>query len=641
MRFAVIHRCSQGSVMRHPVVGSVSPIRASVLLALVGLSTLAGCTTQTWVEPDTALSGVESAPEDPMAAHEAEAQADALLAENPKLLEGVDELEQIGTELDASDMGHVRYRQLHGGVPVFGGEAIVHLTPRGALFGVSDTLVRDIALDSDPSVDAETAATMARASQDTTLALEEAPETELVVLRRDGMDRLTWKVTLRLVGDAGLAALPVVFVDAQAGGVAWSYDDLQDVALQDSEKVTLDNRGSTSSSAAVVGDSSDAELRGTHEAVGATLDFLADTQARDSWDGRGAAVYSYGHYGRSYANAYWDGRRLVFGDGDGRSSGYMGVLDITAHELGHALTDAEAALIYEGESGALNEAASDMLAAAVEARVDGGTGQDTWDIGEDTWRDGRALRYMQAPSADGSSRSHYASRFTGFGDNGGVHINSGIANHWFYLLSEGGRHHDSRVRSGIVVPGIGIEAAYDIWYTALSRYMTRRTDFAGARQATEAACEASGYPVATCDAVSAAWFEVGVGGEPPQRSDQSGGGSSSSGGSGGSSSGGSSSGGVCPSGWGVVEGTVASGRDARFPYSVGGGDQRFLLVGPSGADLDLYVYRQDSSGQYQTLGSSTSSSSQEQVELSSSGGDHLVQVRSYSGGGDFTLCYDL
>ena len=608
-----------------------------------GLLALAagGCTTQTWVEPSEALSGVETAPANPMAAHEVEELADAVLAQNPKILDGVDSLERIATEVDDSDLGHVRYRQLQGGVPVFGGEAILHLTPRGALFGVSDTLVRDLSLDTTPGIDAATAETMARAAQDTGLVLEEAPQSELVVLRRDGDDRLTWKVSMRLVGDAGLAAMPVAFVDAREGGVVWTYDNLQDVALQDSEKITFDNRGSTRSSSAVVGDSSDADLRTTHEAVGAALDFLAETQGRDSWDGRGAVVYSFGHYGRNYANAYWDGQRLVFGDGDGWSGGYMGVLDIAVHELGHALTDAEAALIYEGESGALNEAASDMLAAAVEARVDGRTSQDTWDIGEDTWLDGRALRYMQAPSADGYSRSHYSARFTGYGDNGGVHINSGIANHWFYLLSEGGRHHDSRYRTGIVVEGVGINVAYDIWYTALSRYMTRRTGFAGARQATEAACEASGYPVATCDAVSAAWFEVGVGGAPPDRASQTDGGTTSSGGSssGGSSSGGSSS--VCPTGWGVVEGSVADGRDVRYPYSVGAGEQRFRLVGPSSIDLDLYVYRQDNAGQYETLGASTSASSTESVDITSPGGDHLVQVRSYSGGGDFTLCYDL
>ena len=584
------------------------------------------------------MFGVESAPAQPMAAEAVEARADALLSENPKLLDGVDSLERVETERDPADMGHVRYRQLHGGVPVFGGEAIVHLTPRGALFGVSDTLVRDIELDPVPSVEMETAEIIARAAQDRELVLEERPETELVVLRRVAGDVLAWQVRLRLVDDAGLASMPVVFVDAHAGRVAWSYDDLQDVALQDAEKVTLDNRGSTSSAAAVIGDSADADLRTTHEAVGAALDLLAETQGRDSWDDRGAVVYSFGHYGRRFANAYWDGRRLVFGDGDGYSTGYLGVLDITAHELGHALTDAEAALIYEGESGALNEAASDMLAAAVEAWVDGTTGRDTWDIGEDTWLDGRALRYMQAPSADGYSRSHYRLRFTGYADNGGVHINSGIANHWFYLLSEGGRHHDSRVLSGVVVPGVGIDAAYDIWYSALARYMTRRTDFAGARAATEAACEAGGYPAATCAAVSAAWFEVGVGGPPPTGSAEPA--DEDTAGSGGATpSEGNTS--ICPAGWGVLQDTVRAGGDMRYPYSAGAGEQRFVLKGPDDADLDLYVYREDRNGQYQTLGSSTSSTSEERVEVSSPGGEHLVQVQSYSGGGAFTLCYDL
>lgn len=610
------------------------PPHLAGLMASVGMA----CSSGGDVDPGPSIRGVENAPAGPMAADAVEARADALLAENPKLLEGVDAVERVGTELDAVDMGHVRYRQLHGGVPVFGGEALVHLTPRGALFGVSDSLVRDIDLDPTPSVDAGTAELIARAAQHRGLVLEERPETELVVLRRDVGDVLAWQVRLRLVDDGGLAAMPVVFVDAHAGRVAWSYDDLQDVALQDTEKVTLDNRGSTSSAAAVVGDSADGELRTTHEAVGATLDLLAETQGRDSWDDRGAVVYSFGHYGRGFTNAYWDGRRLVFGDGDGYSTGYLGVLDITAHELGHALTDAEAALIYEGESGALNEAASDMLAAAVEAWVDGATGRDTWDIGEDTWLDGRALRYMQAPSADGYSRSHYGRRFTGYADNGGVHINSGIANHWFYLLSEGGRHHDSRVRSGIVVPGVGIDAAYDIWYTALARYMTRRTDFAGAREATEAACEASGYSAETCAAVSAAWFEVGVGGPPPAGATDPADEDTAASGDGAPSEGGATG---CPAGWGVLKGTVRAGGDMRYPYSVGAGEQRFLLEGPDDADLDLYVYWEDRSGQYQTLGSSTSSTSAERVDVSSPGGEHLVQVQSYSGGGGFTLCYDL
>ncbi|MEC8425290.1 MAG: hypothetical protein VX000_16010, partial [Myxococcota bacterium] len=158
-------------------------LRPPLLAGLVA-SVGASCSTEAVVEPGAPLFGVESAPAQPMAAEAVEARADALLSENPKLLDGVDSLERVETERDPADMGHVRYRQLHGGVPVFGGEAIVHLTPRGALFGVSDTLVRDIELDPLPSVEMETAEIIARAAQDRELVLEERPETELVVLRR-------------------------------------------------------------------------------------------------------------------------------------------------------------------------------------------------------------------------------------------------------------------------------------------------------------------------------------------------------------------------------------------------------------------------------------------------------------------------
>lgn len=616
----------------------MSRLSGSAVLVLLSSLGVVACTPTDFQQPSLTAEPalVPEGAGEPLDPTTAGASADALLDANPKLLEGVDGLERISTEVDESGMAHVRYRQTEGGVPVFGSEALVHLTPQGALFGVTDTLSRDLAVDADPQLDRDGAIALAIASRGSGYDVPEDPEAELVVLRQDGRDRLTWQVRVRLEDDTGLVGIPVLFIDAHDRQLAWSFDDLHTFELDDAEKVTFDNRGSTSSRDAVVGDSSDADLRETHDGVGAALDYLAETQARDSWDGRGSKVYSFGHYGRNYANAFWDGRRLAFGDGDGWSTGYMGVLDIAVHELGHALTDAEARLVYQGESGALNEAASDILAAAVEAWVDGGTSQDTWDIGEDTWREGRALRFMQAPSADGSSRSHYANRYTGSADNGGVHLNSGIANHWFHLLAEGGRHHDSRFRSGIVVNGIGIDAAYDIWYTALTRYMVARTDFDGARAATESACAASGYPESTCDQVSAAWFEVGVGPEPANRTEQSGGGGSSS------SGGGSTSSGVCPTGWGEVEGSVSgTGRDQRYPYEGNGGDHQFVLVGPDRADFDLYLYKLDSRGQYQSVASSTSETSTESIDERGTAGQYLVQVRSYSGSGAFTLCYDL
>jgi Zn-dependent metalloprotease len=620
------------------------PYRLTGASLLVGLlAPLAACTANgfdTTLELAPSLGATDGVPLDSASAQE---HADDILASSDRLLDGIDELELEGVEVDSVDMGHVRYRQLHQGLPVFGGEAIVHLTQSGALFRVSDDLSRHLDVDTEPALTHADAAAVALDRQDPDATQQAAPDATLVVLRLEDVDRLAWHVQLSQIESTGRPALPNVLIDAHSGNVLLSWNDLKTSALRDAKKTTWNNRGGTDSRDAVVGDSSDDDLRTTHLAVGATLGFLDQVLGRDSFDDRGGAVHAYGHYGYRYNNAYWDGSRLVLGDGDGITSGNLGVLDITAHELGHALTDYEARLRYQGESGALNEAASDILAAAVEAHVDGGVSQDTWDIGEDTWLDGRALRYMDAPSEDGMSKDHYGARYTGYSDNGGVHINSGIANHWFYLLSQGGQHHRTAWRSGAVVQGIGIEAAADIWYTALSRYMTSSTTFDGARLATEAACEGAGYSPAVCAQVSTAWYEVGVGGVPPDVSTDTGGGSSSGSSSGSSgSSGSSSSSGACPSGWGELAGSVTgTGADAQYPYSGGGGTHQFRLAGPDGADFDLYLYRKDSSGQYQAVASSTSATSDEEVLYNSSGGDHLIQVTSYQGGGGFVLCYDL
>ena len=117
------------------------------------------------------------------------------------------------------------------------------------------------------------------------------------------------------------------------------------------------------------------------------------------------------------------------------------------------------------------------------------------------------------PSDDGSSRDHYSDRYTGEADNGGVHFNSGIGNHFFYLLSEGGQHHDPAFRSGHVVNGIGIEDAFQVWYRALTVYMVPGTDFADARAATELAADDL-FGETVREEVATAWYEVGVGGAP-------------------------------------------------------------------------------------------------------------------------------
>ena len=628
-----------------------------ILLAPLFLAACAG---------DSPLSEVQSATANPAAPTtaadlaatggsvltEAEAQetAQAILSASPRLTDGVDALVVSDTTVDDRGLAHVRYQQVHQGVPVFGAEAMIHTDAAGVLFRSSETLVRGLTLDVTPTATAEAAIASARADLAGGTTDVEAPTAELVVLRHAGTDHLAWKVALYVEAPDGAVSQPLTFVDAHSLAPIAGWNDLKETALSDSDKVTYDMNNSTRFSRARVGDSSDSELATTHAAVGSTLDFLSTGFGRSSYDDRGATVSSYGHYSRRYVNAYWDGRRLVFGDGDGATSDYLGVLDVTAHELGHALTDSEANLTYSYESGALNEASSDILAAAVEAYVDGTTGQDTWDVGEDCWLADRALRFMQSPSDDGASYDYYPNRYTGSSDNGGVHWNSGIANHYFYLLVEGGQHHDASVRSGNTVNGIGITKGYAIWYEALTNYMTSSTDYAAARTATESACAALGYTVSECESVSYAWYEVGVGSNPG-----SGGGGSTGGGStGGSTTGGgtgtdSGDSGVvdtgtptgCPSGYAELTGSLTSGADDQYTYSTSTtGTHEYLLTGPASADFDLYLYKQKGKS-YRSVSSSTGATSTESLSYTDGKGSYLIQVLSASGGGAYTLCYSI
>ncbi|MCA9686273.1 MAG: M4 family metallopeptidase, partial [Myxococcales bacterium] len=240
------------------------------------------------------------------------------------------------------------------------------------------------------------------------------------------------------------------------------------------------------------------------------------------------------------------------------------------HEFSHAVTTHTAGLIYQGESGALNEATSDIFAAAVES-FKGSTVSDVWHIGEDCWIASPGfLRNMADPvSSNAGDKDYYPTRYTGNQDNGGVHWNSGIANLFFYLLSDGGTH--PRNATNINVTGIGVTDAVKIWYRALTVYMTSSTNFAGARTATiSAATDLFGAGSQQNISVQDAWAAVGVG------SPASGGG----GGGGGS--------------YEVVDtkGGLSGGASANAyygPYDATGLQAiKFVMSGGSG-DADLYV----------------------------------------------------
>jgi Zn-dependent metalloprotease len=248
-----------------------------------------------------------------------------------------------------------------------------------------------------------------------------------------------------------------------------------------------------------------------HYGAQMTYDFYKDILGRDSIDGKGEKLQSNVHISNNYVNAFWDGKTMNYGDGDGKTAGPLTTLDIAGHEITHGLTERTAGLIYNGESGGLNEAFSDIMGTGVEwyASQKNSAVKFDWAVGEDAWTPNNgdptdALRYMNDPTKDKYSIDHYSN----YPKQTEVHGSSGIANNAFYLLSEGGKNRTSGVE---VQDGIGIEKSLKIYGRALQNYMTPRTTFAEAREATiKAATDLFGADSVEVAKVKESWSAVGV-----------------------------------------------------------------------------------------------------------------------------------
>jgi Zn-dependent metalloprotease len=240
-----------------------------------------------------------------------------------------------------------------------------------------------------------------------------------------------------------------------------------------------------------------------------TWDYYAATYGRVGIKGDGAGSLSRVHYRRRYNNATWNDSCLcmTYGDGDGTTFSPLVSLDVAGHEMAHGVTSATADLIYENQSGGLNEAMSDIFGTMVEyyAAARGVAKVPNYWIGEDIFTPGTAgdaLRYMNNPPQDG----HSIDTFANYADGIDVHLSSGIANNAFYLLAEGGTH-----RLGGVVTGIGRSAAEHIFYRALVVYMIPSETFSQARAHTlQAASDLFGAGSQQVISVGQAWSAVGV-----------------------------------------------------------------------------------------------------------------------------------
>jgi Zn-dependent metalloprotease/murein DD-endopeptidase MepM/ murein hydrolase activator NlpD len=437
---------------------------------------------------------------------------------------------------------HVRMQQTYRGLPVINGELVVHMD-NSYIAGITGRFFPDIAIDTAPTLSLQRCSELAVASiaikQGLDAAITSTGELSVYVARESDLSYLVYPVNILYRNNSQLISGEQFLVDAHAGTIVARFPGVTHARSR-----TVYDAGETSDyhnlpGTFLFGESgpttgADSAERASYENAGIVYDFYQTVFGRDSWDGNGAELRSSVHF--SYGvlgwlgpdtNAAWYGPQwvnpplVVFGDGDLLHHPLSEALDVVAHEWTHAVTSTTAQLIYASDSGALNEASSDILGESAEFWHGGGD----WTIGEDLpiWPLTDPLRWMNDPAKGTCNENktskpcpdYYPDRFytgscvpTNDNDDCGVHSNSGIGNLFFYLLSVGGTH--PRNKTAVIVPAIGINRARDLWYRALTGYFVPDTTFAEARslsiQAAKDATESA--------AVALAWDAVGVTASP-------------------------------------------------------------------------------------------------------------------------------
>jgi Zn-dependent metalloprotease len=457
---------------------------------------------------------------------------------------------------------HTRYERTYAGLPVLGGDLVVHEAPGAGRKGAPSvtlnnkhTIKVDSTTEKVAKSDAEAKAVKA-ADAHKGEGTPKADSSRKVVWAGSGTPRLAWETVVEGFQHDGTPSRLHVVTDAVTGEKLHESEDIKTgtgkslysgtvtlgTTLSGSTyQLTDGTRGShktynlaraTSGTGTLFTDADDTWGTGTASssstdqtaavdaAYGAqvTWDFYKNTFNRSGIENNGQGAYSRVHYGSAYVNAFWDDSCfcMTYGDGSGNTHPLTS-LDVAAHEMSHGVTSATANLTYSGESGGLNEATSDIFAAGAEFAAGNATDVGDYMVGEkiDINGDGTPLRYMDKPSQDGASKDYW---YSGIGSVD-VHYSSGPANHMFYLLSEGsgsktinGVTYNSPTTDGVAVAGIGRAAALQIWYKALTTYMTSSTNYAGARTAAlNAATALYGANSAQYAGVANAFAGIGVG----------------------------------------------------------------------------------------------------------------------------------
>ncbi len=246
-----------------------------------------------------------------------------------------------------------------------------------------------------------------------------------------------------------------------------------------------------------------------HWSAEMTFDYYLQMHNHLGVDGDSMALISYVHVNSNWTNATWNGSFARFGDSSPPNSPLTS-LDVVGHEFTHGITDFTADLVYQDESGALNESFSDIFGESIEFWADSASGD--WLVGANFLVE--PFRSMSNPREFGDPDTYFGDGWvTGTGDNGGVHTNSGVQNYWFYLLTEGGADTND-IENIFVVHGLGIDTAAQIAFRNLKYYLTVTSEYEDARlgaiQAAEDLFGPCSFPVKQ---TISAWYAVGVGPE--------------------------------------------------------------------------------------------------------------------------------
>ena len=385
-----------------------------------------------------------------------------------------------------------RYRQHHQGLPVLAGEMIVNLDKFGRVISMTGEIGRDLIVDARADISPGQARRLALETVAKWYNVQKrplrasVPELWIVdpkLLKPEDRDAsIVWRIEVTEKQEPS-SIRELLFIDANTAGITLHINLIE--RAKNRETYTASNTNSLpgtlvcdeSDPNCVAGDS---EARDAHQFAGHTYDFYFDEHGRDSLDDAGQALISTVHYSDYLCpNAFWNGSQMVYCAG-------LAVDDVVGHEFTHGITENTSQLLYYYESGAINESLSDIWGEFIDLGNSAGDDSPSarWLIGEDLTSTVGVIRDMANPPAMGDpDKMSSPNYYTGSGDNGGVHFNSGISNKAAYLMTDGDTF------NGFTVNGLGISKVADIYYEAQTNLLTSGSDYADLHAALNQACQ--------------------------------------------------------------------------------------------------------------------------------------------------------